>query len=170
MARCLAYAVVPLLVLAVSLFSPGITDATAVKADRVVVFKGKRVMALLREGEIIKTYRIALGKQPSGHKMQAGDNRTPEGVYILDSRNQDSKYHLSLHISYPNEADIERARAFNLPAGGDIMIHGVTNGNDTMGKFHKYTDWTNGCIAVTNTEIEEIWNLVPDGTPIEINP
>lgn len=140
------------------------------KADKVVVIKSKRIMMLLRDGEIMKVYRVALGRKPEGHKMKAGDNRTPEGVYLLESRNRESNYHLSLRISYPNEQDLRNAQQNNVPPGGDIMIHGLSPKLTALGKFHRYHDWTNGCIAVTNAEIEEIWKLVPDGTPIEIKP
>ncbi len=142
----------------------------SVKADKVVVFKGKRVLILLRDGEILKTYRIALGRQPKGHKTKAGDNRTPEGKYILDARNPNSNYHLSIRISYPNEADVLKAQRLGVAPGGDIMIHGLSNGTRKLDKYHRYLNWTNGCIAVTDREMEEIWNLVPDGTPIEIKP
>jgi murein L,D-transpeptidase YafK len=140
------------------------------KADKVVVIKSKRLMMLLREGEIVKVYKVALGKQPNGHKSKAGDKRTPEGSYILDTRNSDSKFHLALHISYPNESDMLKALKLGVPAGGDIMIHGLSDKLKNMGKLHTASDWTDGCIAVTNPEIEEIWHLVPDGTPIEIKP
>lgn len=141
-----------------------------VKADKVVVIKSKRIMMLLREGEIMRVYRVALGQKPEGHKVKAGDNRTPEGVYLLESRNRESSYHLSLRISYPNEQDLRNAQQKNVRPGGDIMIHGLSQKLATLGKLHRYRDWTNGCIAVTNPEIEEIWELVPDGTPIEIKP
>src|SRR5512139_1046321 len=98
------------------------------KVDKVLVFKSKRVLILLREGEILKTYRIALGRQPKGHKTRAGDNRTPEGSYILDSRNPNSNYHLSIRISYPNETDLQNAQRLGVSPGGDIMIHGLSNG------------------------------------------
>lgn len=140
------------------------------KADKVVVVKSKRVLMLLRQGEIFKTYKVALGKEPSGHKTKAGDKRTPEGTYLLDSRNPDSKFHLAIHISYPNESDMLKAHKHGVSPGGDVMIHGLPHDLGRVGKLHRLSDWTNGCIAVTNTEIEEIWRLVPDGTPIEIKP
>ncbi|MEW6002583.1 MAG: L,D-transpeptidase family protein [Nitrospirota bacterium] len=140
------------------------------KADKVVVIKSKRILMLLRDGEIWKTYKIALGKQPAGHKIFAGDKRTPEGNYFLDRRNMESRFHLSIHISYPNESDIFYARKLGVSPGGDIMIHGLPAKLEGIGKFHRIRDWTDGCIAVTNSEIEEMWQLVPDGTPIEIRP
>lgn len=146
-------------------------DASVGKtADRVLVIKSKRVLILLRDGEVLKTYRVALGKKPTGHKNRAGDQKTPEGLYVLDSRNPNSNYHLSLRISYPNDRDVENARMLNVSPGGDIMIHGLSKTMLKFGRFHKYRDWTNGCIAVTNEEIEEIWSLIPNGTAIEIRP
>jgi len=144
--------------------------ATLGKADKVVVIKSKRLLMLLNEGDILKIYRVSLGKQPNGHKIKAGDKRTPEGSYTLDSRNVESKFHLALHISYPNESDIRNAHKFGVRPGGDIMIHGLSDKMKKLGKLHRTSDWTDGCIAVTNSEIEEIWKLVPDGTPIEIKP
>ena len=140
------------------------------KVDKVLVVKSKRVLILLRDGEILKTYRIALGRQPKGHKTKAGDNKTPEGTYILDARNPNSNYHLSIRISYPNEADLLNAQRLGVAPGGDIMIHGLSNGTRKLDKYHRYLNWTNGCIAVTDREMEEIWDLVSDGTPIEIKP
>lgn len=119
---------------------------------------------------VVKSYRIALGGVPKGHKECQGDNRTPEGHYIIDSRNKSSKYHRSLHVSYPNPADIRAAKKRGCNPGGDIMIHGLPNGYGWTGASHTAIDWTLGCIAVTNKEIEEIWRLVPNGTPIEIKP
>ncbi|MBM4141536.1 MAG: hypothetical protein FJ242_08685 [Nitrospira sp.] len=144
--------------------------ATFAQVDKVVVIKSKRLMILLQNGEILKTYRIALGKQPVGHKTREGDQKTPEGSYILNSRNVKSKYHLSITISYPNESDILKAQEQGVSPGGSIMIHGLPEDLESLGKLHRTLDWTNGCIAVTNSEIEEIWQLVPDGTQIEIKP
>lgn len=152
------------------LFMHSTSLAAINKADKVVVFKSKRVLMLLKDGEIVKTYRVALGKAPQGHKTRAGDKKTPEGTYILDTRNPQSKYHLALHISYPNETDVQNSQKLGVSPGGDIMIHGLSNDFSKLGKLHRYKDWTNGCIAVTNAEIEEIWQLVQDGTPIEIRP
>ena len=134
------------------------------KADRIVVNKGRREMLLLRGNTILRSYRVALGRDPVGHKQREGDGRTPEGRYRIDRRNPKSAYHLALHISYPNQADVERAQAAGVPPGGDIMIHGLKDGEPREG------DWTQGCIAVTNREMDEIWALVPDGTEIEIEP
>jgi murein L,D-transpeptidase YafK len=127
-------------------------------------------LALLSRGEVLKTYKIALGGNPIGPKERQGDNKTPEGTYVIDSRNKDSGYHLSLHISYPNQKDKKRARELGVSPGGDIMIHGIKNGFSWVGDSHTEVDWTKGCIAVTDEEIEEIDKLAPNGTIVEIRP
>jgi len=132
------------------------------KADRVVVHKGHRELLLLRGEAVLRSYRVAIGREPVGHKIQEGDLRTPEGDYVIDRRNPKSAFHLSLHISYPSAADRERAAALGVDPGCDIMIHG--------GKERSHVDGTRGCIAVSDAEIEEIWRLVDDGTPIRIEP
>jgi lipoprotein-anchoring transpeptidase ErfK/SrfK len=139
-------------------------------ADRVLIEKRARRLTLFAEGEVIRTYRIALGGDPVGPKEKQGDNKTPEGTYIIDSRNGNSGYYLSLHISYPNEKDRMRARELGVSPGGDIMIHGIKNGFAQVGPAHAERDWTEGCIAVTNREMEEIYKFVPNGTPVEITP
>ncbi len=151
-------------------FGQNNAKASLPKAEKVVVIKSKRLMMLLKDGEIFKTYRVCLGKQPNGHKLMAGDQRTPEGRYVLDSRNRNSKYHLAIHISYPNESDVVSARKRGVSPGGGIMIHGLSQRLGAGRNASVSSDWTNGCIAVTNAEIEEIWQLVQDGTPIEIKP
>ena len=144
--------------------------AVDVVADRVEVYKAKREMLLLRDGQAIRRYRIGLGQSPVGHKERQGDSRTPEGLYTISGRNPASAYHLALRISYPNAADIERARQAQEDPGGDIMIHGLPNDKPEAERRARIADWTAGCIAVTDEEIEEIWRLVLDGTPIEITP
>lgn len=139
-------------------------------ADCVLVEKSARRLTLLRSETSLKTYRVALGRAPAGAKEFEGDQRTPEGIYTIDFHKPDSDYHLALHISYPEQRDIDRAAAQNLSAGSDIMIHGLRNGDGWLGAFHRQSDWTAGCIAVTDFEIEEIFRAVPDGTPIEIRP
>jgi L,D-peptidoglycan transpeptidase YkuD (ErfK/YbiS/YcfS/YnhG family) len=138
--------------------------------DKVLVEKKERRLTLLSKGEVIKTYKIALGGDPVGPKERQGDNKTPEGTYIIDSRNNNSDYHLSLHISYPNEKDKMRAKELGVSPGGDIMIHGIKNGLAWVGALHAGIDWTKGCIAVTDEEMEEIYKLVPNGTIVEIRP
>ena len=143
---------------------------SSVKVDFILVEKAERRLTLFAKDKKIRTYKIALGRKPEGPKFEEGDQRTPEGSYIIDARNPDSKFHLSLHISYPNKIDSELAFMAGLISGGSIMIHGAGEEYEWMGKFHSVRDWTDGCIAVTNEEIEEIWNLVPIGTPIKIRP
>jgi len=138
--------------------------------DKVLIEKNKRRLTLISNGEEIKTYKIALGGDPVGPKERQGDNKTPEGTYTIVSRNRHSDYHLSLRISYPNERDVKRAKELGVSPGGDIMIHGIKNGFSWLGGFHAEIDWTQGCIAVTNKEMEEIARLVPDQTPVEIRP
>ena len=139
-------------------------------ADKVLIEKIERRLTLLSKDEVIKTYQIALGGDPVGPKERQGDNKTPEGTYIIDSRNSNSDYHLSLHISYPNEKDKMRAKELGVSPGGDIMIHGIKNGLAWVGGSHAEVDWTKGCIAVTDEEMEEIYKLVPNGTIVEIRP
>ena len=139
-------------------------------ADRVLVEKAARRLTLLRTGTPLKTYRVALGRAPVGPKEQEGDQRTPEGIYLIDFHKEESDFHRALHVSYPAQRDIDQAGARGVPAGCDIIIHGIRNGLGWIGAFHRRTDWTAGCIAVTDVEIEEIWRAVPDGTAIEIRP
>ncbi|MGJ7904048.1 L,D-transpeptidase family protein [Lysobacter sp. 1R34A] len=133
------------------------------RADSIVVDKSERRMRLLRDGKLIRTYSILLGDAPIGHKRQQGDERTPEGAYRISGRNQNSRFHLSLRVSYPNQADRKHASARGVDPGGDIMIHGGTPPGYRR-------DWTDGCIALTDAQIEEVWSLVPTGTPIRIDP
>jgi len=127
-------------------------------------------MTLMSGERILKTYKVALGTEPVGAKQKHGDHKTPEGNYVIDAKNAHSQFHLSLHISYPNAADRQRSRKLGLSPGGDIMIHGLMPQYAWMGAQHRETDWTDGCVAVTNSEIEEIWKLVPIGTKVEIKP
>ena len=143
-------------------------EPTEPRADLVLVDKSERKMWLLREGTRYREYDISLGDNPVGHKQQEGDEKTPEGRYTIDYRNPESKFHLSLHIDYPRSDDREYARSKGVSPGGDIFIHGLPNGTSRGPEAFKGVDWTNGCIAVNNREIEEIWRLVADGTPIEI--
>ena len=140
------------------------------RADRIIVQKKARTVELMHAGQVLKTYKIALGGEPVGPKTRQGDHRTPEGRYVIDSRNAHSQFHRSLHISYPNTADRERARKLGVPTGGDIYIHGLPNGYGFVGAAHRARDWTDGCIAVTDQEIEEIGKIVDNRTPVEIRP
>ncbi|MBX2855714.1 MAG: L,D-transpeptidase family protein [Rhodobacteraceae bacterium] len=139
-------------------------------ADRVVVEKAARRFTLYRGEETLATYTISLGFAPEGDKRREGDGKTPEGDYLIDYRNPNSAYHLSLHINYPSKADRAEAAARGEDPGGEIFIHGEPNGFSRLGALFRGRDWTAGCIAVTNEEMEEIWSLVPNGTPIEISP
>jgi tetratricopeptide (TPR) repeat protein len=139
-------------------------------ADNILIEKKERRLSLISKGEVLKTYKIALGGNPNGPKERQGDNKTPEGTYFIDSRNKESRYHISLHISYPNEIDKKRAKELGVLPGGNIMIHGIKNGYSLIGDQHTEYDWTKGCIAVTDEEIEEIEKLVPNGTIVEIRP
>ena len=138
--------------------------------DRILIEKSTRRLMLISQGEVLKSYKIALGGNPVGPKERQGDNKTPEGTYVIDARNRDSRFHLSLHISYPNGSDKKRAKELGYSPGGDIMIHGIKNGFSSVGDAHAEIDWTKGCIAVTNEEIEEIDKLAPNGTIVEIRP
>lgn len=140
------------------------------QADRIVMIKSERRLTLFHGDKVLKTYKVALGGHPVGTKTRQGDGKTPEGNYVIDSRNAHSQFHLSLHISYPNADDRARARKLRVNPGGDIYIHGLPPAYAFLGSLHRQTDWTLGCIAVTDAEIEEIWSLVPIGTPVEIKP
>ncbi len=139
-------------------------------ADQVVVYKHERRLVLLAHGKELRSYRVALGGEPSGPKIQQGDHRTPEGSYVLDSRNSNSRFYKAFHISYPGPKDVAAARKLGVSPGGDIMLHGLPKAYAWVGKAQTLHDWTDGCIAVSNDEMDEIWKLVPVGTPIEIKP
>lgn len=146
------------------------TSANAIHADAIRVEKGKRLLTLYRNGQVLKTYHVALGSHPLGTKTDADDGRTPEGHYIIDWHNPKSDYFLSMHINYPNAGDVAQAAARGVSAGGDIMVHGIGRYPETLARVKKVKDWTAGCISVTDAEMKEIYDLVPDGTPIEIDP
>lgn len=131
--------------------------------------KSAHTMTLMARGQILKVYQVALGRR-SGAKDHQGDHKTPEGEYIIDQKNSQSRFHLALHLSYPNAADLKRARGEGLDPGGAIMIHGVEKHFAWLGSLQHLVDWTDGCIAVSNPEIEEVWRMVPVGTPVEIKP
>ncbi|MEO7775547.1 MAG: L,D-transpeptidase family protein [Steroidobacteraceae bacterium] len=139
-------------------------------ADRVVVRKGARRMDLLSGDRVLRSYRIALGLSPTGHKERSGDFRTPEGTYRLARRNARSEFFLSIQVSYPNEADLANARRNGWQAGGSIMIHGLPNTLKHDPNYYRTRDWTDGCIAVSNSEMVEIWMLTNSNTPIDILP
>jgi len=139
-------------------------------ADSVLILKKDHVLELFAGGKVIRTYKVALGRGGLAPKQQEGDARTPEGHYVIDARNADSHYHRALHVSYPNADDRQRAARLGVSPGGAIMIHGLRNGMGLLGVSHRLYDWTLGCVAVTDDEIDEIWDFVPVGTPVEIRP
>ena len=155
------------LLLALTLVVPGSASAGGVE---IRVEKALRRLTVLEDGVAVRTYEIALGANPIGHKQEEGDERTPEGRYVIDYRNTHSRFHRSLHISYPNEKDRREAEARGVSAGGDIVIHGLPPGWSWLGAAHHAFDWTDGCIAVTNDEMDELWERIEEGTPIEILP
>jgi murein L,D-transpeptidase YafK len=140
------------------------------KADKVLVIKSKSKLYLKKQGKILKQYHATFGANPKGHKQKKGDERTPEGNYILDYKNRDSRFYKSIHISYPNKADKKRAKKMGVSPGGYIMIHGQKNGCGRTAATTERFNWTDGCIAVSNHAMDEIWLAVDVGTPIEIKP
>ena len=139
-------------------------------ADSIVLDKSERTLTMYSRGVKVKEYDVALGKNPVGAKVRRGDGRTPEGLYYINAHNPASKYHLSLRLSYPNARDRANAARRGVTPGGDIMIHGLPTAFASVGALHRQQDWTEGCIAVTNDEIEEIWRAVPNGARILIKP
>lgn len=142
----------------------------ALRVDRLIVLKKERTLELLNQGKVVKTYKVALGGAPVGPKAERGDHKTPEGMYVLDSRNAHSQFYKSIHISYPNPRDRAAARQNGVSPGGDVFIHGLPNGYGAVGAVHRLRDWTDGCVAVTDEEMDEIWQAVANGTPIDIRP
>ena len=158
---------------AAGLFAPTYAHGAAVvKADRILVIKNERRLELLHGGGVLKTYKIALGRYPLGPKTREGDSKTPEGIYVIDYRidRDRSKFHRALHISYPNARDRERAARLGVDPGNQIMIHGLPEDWTARQLDHPRLDWTQGCIAVTDQEMDEIWRMVDNGTVIEIRP
>ena len=136
--------------------------------DKIEVYKSKRKMLVYSEGKLLKTYKIALGRNPIGHKEFEGDFKTPEGIYEINAKNPNSGYHKNLGVSYPNEKDIAHAKSLGKSPGGHIKIHGIRNGSGFISKFQRWKDWTAGCIALTNEEVDELYEVVKIGTKIEI--
>lgn len=141
-----------------------------IQIDNLVVYKSKRQLLAYSKGYLIKIYKISLGRNPMGNKEFEGDKRTPEGTYFINDKNPNSGYHKNLGISYPDSKDVENARKMGKKTGGDIKIHGLRNHTGFIGKFHRWFDWTLGCIALTDKEIDELYSAVKVGTPIEIRP
>jgi murein L,D-transpeptidase YafK len=147
-----------------------VPGAALVQADYVLVDKSDRKLYLYKAGRVLREFNVSLGLVPTGPKQREGDFRTPEGKYVLDGRNVNSDFFLSIHVSYPNEADRARARAMGVDPGGQIMIHGLPNEPKYDLKRYLSTDWTDGCIAVSNSDMIDIWLMTRESTPIEIRP
>lgn len=145
------------------------TNSSTAQVDKVLVVKSERALHLMRRGEVIKSYRVSLGKK-SGAKEYEGDQRTPEGLYWINWRKPSDNYNLSMHISYPNANDLKRSEELGLPPGGMIMLHGTPTDEEYPEWFFNTLDWTEGCIALTNNDMQEVWTTVKDGTLIEIRP
>jgi murein L,D-transpeptidase YafK len=156
--------------LTVYYFYPEDRLSSKTQIDKLVVYKSKRQMLAYSNGQLLKTYKISLGRQPIGDKEFEGDKKTPEGLYFINDKNPNSGYHKNLGISYPNKSDIENAKRLGKPTGGEVKIHGLRNMTGFISKFHRWFDWTLGCIAVTDKEIDELYKAVKIGTPIEIKP
>lgn len=148
----------------------GMHPGAPAAADSLVLNKSRRELVVYYHGSPVHVYYVALGRNPVGDKERIGDNRTPEGLFYIEGRNPNSRYHLSLRISYPDAVHRARAAKLGVEPGGDIMIHGLPDEQAALGPAHRDYDWTNGCIAVTNKEIEELWRVIHDGTPIQIKP
>ena len=138
--------------------------------DKIVIVKSDHTMTMMSGERVIRAYKVALGRNPVGPKTRYGDHKTPEGLYVVDAKKSQSRFHLALRLSYPNDADRERAQRENVNPGGDVEIHGIENGLGWIGALHRHADWTDGCIAVTDSEIDEISKAVAAGTPVEIRP
>ncbi|MBX7149762.1 L,D-transpeptidase family protein [bacterium] len=154
----------------VLLFSASSFSASHSKANYILIEKSKRKLSVLNGSHVLKTYKVSLGGSPVGDKVQQGDNKTPEGIYKIELKNSHSNYYKAFRISYPDKKDIEEAAAKGVKPGGDIMIHGLPNGLGWVKKWQGLYDWTRGCIALSNEEIDEIWDMVDVGTTVEIKP
>lgn len=157
------------IIIIVLLLIPAVSFATE-KADSVLVVKSESKLCLMNDGKVVKTYYAAFGANPKGHKRQEGDERTPEGKYILDYKNEGSSFFKAIHISYPNDEDKKRAEEKGVSPGGQIMIHGQKNGFGWLSFIVQRFNWTDGCIALSNSDMDEVWESVDVGTPIEIKP
>jgi murein L,D-transpeptidase YafK len=139
-------------------------------ADHIIVKKAERRLYLMRHGEVLRSYRVALGLMPEGPKERSGDYRTPEGRYQLTRRNPRSEFFLSIQVSYPNDEDLRRAHHDHLDPGGLIMLHGLPNTLRHSPEYYAKADWTDGCIAMSNSDMVELWMMTQDNTPIDILP
>src|SRR5271165_1735682 len=168
--RSLFFALGVLLLLGFDGQSPAESIATAMRADAILIVKHERKLYLLRDNSPLRSYRIALGLSPNGAKEHEWDFRTPEGSYIIDFRQEHSHYFKALHISYPSPADLKRSSTLHLRAGGDIFIHGEPNRPTKPLSYYKTRDWTNGCIALADEDLQDLWNLTAGQTLVEIVP
>lgn len=159
-----------ILVLGVYYFYPEQKLPSDIKINSLIVYKSKRKMEAYSGNKRIKIYKISLGRNPLGHKRFEGDKKTPEGIYFINAKNPNSGYHKNLGISYPNQSDIVEAKKLGKPTGGDVKIHGLRNGQGFIGKFQRWYDWTAGCIALTDEEVDELYSTVAIGSTIEIRP
>jgi murein L,D-transpeptidase YafK len=139
-------------------------------ADKILILKSAHTISLLNGGRIFRSYKVALGRNPVGQKKRKGDHKTPEGFYTIDSKKEHSRFHRALHISYPNAEDRTRAQVDGYDPGEDVEIHGIENGLGWIGRLHRTIDWTDGCIALTDEEMDGVWNAVDVGTSVEIRP
>jgi len=159
-----------LVIMIVYYFYPQTKLADSTKIDSIIVYKSKHELKAYFKGKLLKTYTISIGRKPRGAKEYEGDKKTPEGIYYINDKNPNSGWHKNLGISYPNQEDIKKAKQLGKSPGGDIKIHGLRNTRGYIGKFHRWRDWTLGCIAVTNQEMDELYRFVKIGTKIEIKP
>jgi murein L,D-transpeptidase YafK len=168
----IVFAVVIILFLSLTIyyFYPESKLPLNVQIDHLIVFKSKKELLAYADGKLVKTYKISIGLQPNGDKEFEGDNKTPEGVYLINDKNPNSICHKNLGISYPNNEDIKHAKELRKPAGGDIKIHGLPNGFGFISKFHRWFGFTNGCVMVTNLEVDELYKAVKIGSEIEMKP
>jgi murein L,D-transpeptidase YafK len=166
--QVLALAVLPLFGIAER--STALSITPALRADSILIVKHERKLYLMRDNQTLRSYRIALGLSPTGAKEHRWDFRTPEGHYVIDFRQQHSHYFKALHISYPSSEDLKRSAALHLPAGGDIFIHGEPNRPTKPDSYYKTRDWTNGCVALSDEDLQEIWDLTAGPTPVDIVP
>lgn len=159
-----------IIVLAVYYFYPEKTLPANIQVDSIVVYKSRHTLLAFSKGQLVKTYKISLGSIPMGSKKFEGDKKTPEGVYFINAKNPNSGYHKNLGISYPDKRDMDNAKKIGKPTGGDVKIHGLRNGLGFLCKFQRWYDWTAGCIALTNQEVDELYTSTKIGTKIEIKP
>ena len=146
------------------------TLVSSERADKILVIKSAHMLSLMSGDRALRTYKVALGRSPVSAKTRKGDHKTPEGIYLVDAKKEHSRFYRALHISYPNRRDQQEALKGGWDPGGDVEIHGIQNGIGWIGSLHRRIDWTDGCIAVTDSEMDEIWSAVKVGTPVEIRP